>query len=109
MVNDKQIKGKALNLAEHVEYSEDSVVSKTVVEKDSGTLTLFAFDAGQGLSEHTSPFDATVYILDGEATLVVGGEEMQAKEGEMVIMPADIPHNVRAESPFKMLLIMIRQ
>ena len=102
------IKGQAVELAGHVSYADDSIVSKTLLDKKTGTLTLFAFDTGQGLSEHTSPYDATVYVLDGEATLSIAGRPVKAKAGEMVIMPADIPHDVRAEQRFKMLLIMIR-
>ncbi len=101
-------KGKPMDLANSIEYADGSVVSKTLFNKKTGTLTLFAFDAGQGLSEHTSPYDATVYILDGEAKLIIDGKPITAKAGEMVIMPADIPHDVQAESRFKMLLIMIR-
>lgn len=104
----EEFKGVPIDLANSVEYSDDSVVSKTLFNKKTGTLTLFAFDAGQGLSEHTSPFDATVYILDGEAKLIIGGKEVTASTGEMVIMPANIPHDVQAEKRFKMLLIMIR-
>lgn len=104
----KEIKGKAFALAEAVEYAEGGIVSKTLLDKSSGTLTLFAFDAGQGLSEHTSPYDATVHILDGRARLIIGGETVDAKAGELVIMPANVPHDVRAEERFKMLLIMIR-
>ena len=89
-------------------YSVGSVVSKTLLNMKTGTLTLFAFDEGQSLSEHTSPYDATVHILDGQATLMIGGEKVTASAGEMVIMPADIPHDVQAEQRFKMLLIMIR-
>jgi len=108
MKDSDQFKGKPLELAGLVDYSDDAVVSKTLFSKKTGTLTLFAFDAGQGLSEHTSPYDATVYILDGEAKLLISGEEVRASAGEMVIMPANIPHDVQAESRFKMLLIMIR-
>ena len=111
MTDEKQtdkLKGKPLALAGSVEYAEDSIVSKTLLDKKSGTLTLFAFDKGQGLSEHTSPYDATVYILDGEARLIIGGETVRASAGEMVIMPATVPHDVQAEQRFKMLLIMIR-
>ena len=103
-----EYKGKAIDLAGAVDYATGSIVSKTLADKKTGTLTLFAFDAGQGLSEHTSPFDATVLILDGEANLTIGGETVTAKQGELVIMPAGIPHDVRAEQRFKMLLIMIR-
>jgi len=101
-------KGTPIALAGAVEYADGSVVSKTLLNKKTGTLTLFAFDEGQSLSEHTSPYDATVCILDGEATLMIGGEEVKAATGEMVIMPANIPHDVRALSRFKMLLIMIK-
>ena len=104
----ENLKGRTIDLATSVEYSDGSVVSKTLLDKKTGTLTLFAFDAGQGLSEHTAPFDATVQILDGEAELTIGGEPVIAKTGQLVIMPAGIPHSVRAEQRFKMLLIMIR-
>ncbi len=108
MKDRSEYKGKPLNLAEEINYSDGSVVSKTLSSKKTGTLTLFAFDSGQGLSEHTSPFDATVYILDGEAKLTIDGKDLSAKTGEMVIMPANTPHDVQAETRFKMLLIMIR-
>ncbi|OVE74754.1 cupin [bacterium E08(2017)] len=101
--------GKALDLSESIAYAEGAVVSKTLLNKKAGTLTLFAFDKGQSLSEHTSPYDATVHVVDGEATLMIGGEEKKAKAGEMVIMPANIPHDVQARERFKMLLIMIRE
>jgi len=101
-------KGLPLHLAQEVAYAEGAIVSKTLLDKKTGTLTLFAFDAGQGLSEHTSPYDATVHVLDGEATLHIGGETVQVPAGQMVIMPANVPHDVRAEQRFKMLLIMIR-
>ncbi len=101
-------KSKSVDLAAAIDYSEGSIVSKTLIDKKTGTLTLFAFGEGQGLSEHTAPFDATVFILDGEAGLTIGGKDVSAKTGEMVIMPADVPHAVRAVTPFKMLLIMIR-
>ena len=101
-------KGVAISLADSVEYASGSVVSKTMLDKKTGTLTLFAFDAGQGLSEHTAPYDATVCILDGTAKLTVDGKPLTVKTGEMVIMPANIPHDVQAEERFKMLLIMIR-
>ncbi|MDP6630857.1 MAG: cupin domain-containing protein [Kiritimatiellia bacterium] len=100
--------GVAMDLAESVDYSSGSIVSKTLLNKKTGTLTLFAFDAGQGLSEHTSPFDATVYILDGEGTVTIDGEIKKVQTGQMMIMPANIPHDVQAEERFKMLLIMIR-
>ena len=104
----EEYKGKPMDLANQIDYANGSVVSKTLLNKKAGTLTLFAFDAGQGLSEHTSPYDATVYILDGEAKLTIDSKEVRAKAGEMVIMPANVPHDVQAEKQFKMLLIMIR-
>ena len=100
---------QAIGLAAHVSYGDDSVVSRTLIDKQAGTLTLFAFDAGQGLSEHTAPFDATVQVLDGEGEFIIGGKSVIAHPGELVIMPAGIPHSVRANQRFKMLLIMIRQ
>jgi quercetin dioxygenase-like cupin family protein len=100
--------GKAVSLAGLVEYQSGAVVSREVVEKPTGTVTLFAFDAGQGLSEHTAPFDALVCLLDGEAEITIGGKPVKAKIGEMVVMPANVPHAVRAVKRFKMLLVMIR-
>ena len=104
----EEYKGTPLELSAQIDYANGSVVSKTLLNKKTGTLTLFAFDAGQGLSEHTSPYDATIYILDGEAKLTIGGKDLPAKTGEMVIIPANTPHDVQAEQRFKMLLIMIR-
>lgn len=101
-------KGRAIPLATGVDYGDGAVVSKTLLDKKTGTLTLFAFDKGQGLSEHTAPFDATVQILDGTAELTVGGTANLVKTGELFIMPANVPHSVRAVERFKMLLIMIR-
>jgi quercetin dioxygenase-like cupin family protein len=97
-----------IELAGGVEVAPGSVVSKTILDKKTGTLTLFAFDKGQGLSEHTSPYDATVQIVEGEADLVVGGMPNRVKAGQLFIMPANVPHSVRAVERFKMLLIMIR-
>lgn len=108
MSNVDDYKGKAIELATGVEYSAGSVVSKTILDKKTGTLTLFAFDKGQGLSEHTSPYDATVLIVDGVAQLTVGGTAHEVKTGQLFIMPASVPHSVRALERFKMLLIMIR-
>ena len=108
MTKEGLTKGVAINLASHVEYADGSVVSKTLLDKKTGTLTLFSFDAGQGLSEHTSPYDATVQILDGEAELVIGGQSVRVKAGELCVMPAGVPHSVRASQRFKMLLVMIR-
>ena len=96
------------DLKDAIDYAQGSVISRTLVDKKAGTLTLFSFDAGQGLSEHTAPFDAVVQILDGEAELTVGSKVINAGAGELVIMPAAVPHAVRAVKRFKMLLIMIR-
>ncbi len=101
-------KGIAIRLADHVAYAEGGVVSKTLLDRKVGTLTLFSFDVGQGLSEHTAPFDASVEILEGEALLTIGGQEVRAQAGDLVVMPAHVPHALRAEQRFKMLLIMIR-
>ena len=92
-----------------VDYQSGSVVSKELVRGEAGTVTLFAFDQGQGLSEHTAPFDALVYIVDGEVEVTISGKAVQLKNGEMVIMPANKPHALKATKRFKMLLTMIRQ
>ncbi|MBI3985994.1 MAG: cupin domain-containing protein [Lentisphaerae bacterium] len=102
------LKAKAIPLAGHIKYSGKSIVSKTLVDRKAGTLTLFAFDAGQGLSEHTAPYDAVVEIIEGEAELIIAGKTVKAGAGDLVIMPAKVPHAVRAVKRFKMLLIMIR-
>ena len=99
---------KALTLKEHVQYADDSIVSKTIIDKKTGTVTLFAFDKGQKLSEHTAPFDALVYSVEGEAELIIRGETVLVSEGQIAIMPADVPHAVNANKRFKMLLTMIR-
>jgi quercetin dioxygenase-like cupin family protein len=109
MKNCDEFKGIPIAVESAVAYADGSVVSKTILDKPAGTLTFFSFDAGQGLSEHTSPYDATVQILDGEATIIIGGKPVIVKQGELIIMPANIPHELRAETPFKMLLIMIRE
>jgi quercetin dioxygenase-like cupin family protein len=96
------------NLAELVAYQEGAVVSRTLIDKKTGTVTLFAFDEGQRLSEHTAPFDATVHVLDGEAEIVVSGKPFRLQAGEIVILPANQPHALSAVKKFKMLLIMIR-
>ncbi|HNW36565.1 MAG TPA: cupin domain-containing protein [Candidatus Ozemobacteraceae bacterium] len=98
----------AVSLAGFVEYASGSVVSKTLVDKKAGTVTLFSFDQGQGLSEHAAPFDAIVQIIDGEAVITIDGTPHMVKAGEMILMPANHPHSLRAESRFKMLLTMIR-
>lgn len=97
-----------LKLENLVSYQKHSVVSKQILHKKAGTLTLFAFDKGEGLSEHTAPYDASVLILDGKATITLGGKPHKVKKSEMIIMPAGIPHSLKAVEPFKMLLIMIK-
>jgi len=99
---------EALNLADQVEYAEGSVVSRTILQKQVGTLTLFAFDLGQGLSEHSAPYDALVQILDGEVEITIGGKPIRARAGQTVLMPANVPHALQSISRFKMLLTMIR-
>ena len=96
-------------LADLVNYQDGSVVSKEIIKKESGTVTLFAFDKGQGLSEHTAPFDALVNVLDGQAEVKISGEPFIVKEGEMIIMPANKPHSVQAKERFKMLLVLIKE
>jgi quercetin dioxygenase-like cupin family protein len=100
--------GKALTLSELVSYQDGSVVSKTLIDKKIGTLTMFSFGAGQGLSEHTAPFDAVVQVVDGEAEVIIDGAAQTVSAGQMIIMPANIPHELKAVKPFKMLLTMIR-
>jgi len=104
----EELLAKAVNLAGLVEYQAGSVVSREVLTKPTGTVTVFAFDAGQGLSEHTAPFDALVYLLDGEAEITIAGKAIGARQGDMVIMPANRPHALMAVRRFKMLLVMIR-
>ncbi|MDA8126042.1 MAG: cupin domain-containing protein [Deltaproteobacteria bacterium] len=99
---------QAANMKGLVAYQEGAVVSKEIIKKATGTVTLFAFDKGQGLSEHTAPFDALVQVLDGEAEIVLGGEPHLVKEGEMLIMPGGKPHALKAVQRFKMMLVMIR-
>lgn len=96
------------SLAELVEYQAGSVVSRTVLKKPTGTVTAFAFDTGEGLSEHTTPFDALVQVIEGEAQISVAGEHFSLEAGEAAILPADAPHALKAVQRFKMLLTMIR-
>ncbi len=105
---EEKLEGHAVGLADLVDYQTDSVVSRMLINKKTGTVTLFAFDKGQGLSEHTAPFEALVFLLDGEAEIVISGKPLRAKEGEMVIMPANQPHSLKAVKRFKMILVMIR-
>ncbi len=101
--------GKVLNMKDMVSYQSGSVVSRTVIDKDVGTVTVFAFEAGQGLSEHTAPFDALVQVIDGTADITIEGNLHQVSDGEMIIMPANKPHALKASEQFKMILVMIRK
>jgi quercetin dioxygenase-like cupin family protein len=98
----------AQNLSNLVEYAADSIVSKTILDKSEGTITLFAFDKGQKLSEHTAPYDAVIQVIEGKSEIRIDNKDHEVSEGEIIIMPADIPHAVAADENFKMLLIMIR-
>jgi quercetin dioxygenase-like cupin family protein len=91
-----------------IDYAADSIVSKTILDKPVGTITLFAFDEGQKLSEHTAPYDAVVQVIDGRGQLTIGGKPVTVAAGQIVIMPGNVPHSVTAEERFKMLLTMIR-
>jgi quercetin dioxygenase-like cupin family protein len=99
---------QAANLSSLIDYQTGSVVSRTIIDKTAGTVTVFAFDPGEGLSEHTAPYDALVYILDGEAEVTISGNLIKLKKGELTIMPANEPHALSAITKFKMLLVMIR-
>jgi len=101
--------GVARPAAGLAEYQEGSVVSRAVIDRKTATVTVFAFDAGEGLSEHTAPFDALVHVIDGKAEITISGEPIEVGAGEMMIMPAGKPHSLRAVERFKMVLIMIRQ
>ena len=115
-MNDKKNKSSVLEsclakpavLAELIDYATDSIVSKTIIDKSVGTITLFAFDRGQKLSEHTAPYDAVVHVIDGSAVLTIGGASITVCAGQLIVMPANVPHEVVANEKFKMLLIMIR-
>jgi quercetin dioxygenase-like cupin family protein len=104
----KALMAQAAALASLIDYQDGSVVSRTIIEKTAGTVTLFAFDEGEGLSEHTAPYDALVYVFDGEANITISGKPVRVKKGEMTIMPANEPHALKAVKKFKMLLVMVR-
>lgn len=94
---------------EMVQYQDGAIVSRTLVKKAAGTVTLFAFDKGESLSEHTSPYEALVLVLDGAGQITVGGEAHQVLAGQTITLPAGVPHALKAEHPFKMMLVMIRE
>jgi quercetin dioxygenase-like cupin family protein len=99
---------QVMKLADMVDYQDSSVVSRTLIDKKTGTITLFSFAEGQGLSEHTAPFDAMVYLLDGNAEITISGKSFHLMTGEMIIMPAGKPHALKAIKQFKMMLVMVR-
>ena len=102
------ILAESAEMATLVDYQGGTVVSRTIIERNTGTVTLFAFDKEQGLSEHTTPFDALVYIIDGESEITISGRSTRMKAGEVVIMPANKPHALKAVERFKMMLVMIK-
>ncbi|MHB8896499.1 MAG: cupin domain-containing protein [Candidatus Geothermincolia bacterium] len=107
--NIASLKGEVLDLAALVAYQEGSVVSREVMRGKAGTVTVFAFDAGEGLSEHTAPFDALVQVMDGSAEISIGGDSHMVDESQSIIMPAGVPHSLHAPVRFKMLLTLIRE
>jgi quercetin dioxygenase-like cupin family protein len=105
----EDLKARAIGLASLIQYQDGAIVSREVVSQPTGTVTAFAFDEGEQLSEHTAPFDAMAIDLDGEADITIGGKVNRVKPGEMIIMPAAIPHALQAVTRFKMLLVMIKK
>ena len=105
----EELRGKVLNLKDLVAYQEGSIASRMIINKKAGSITIFSFDEGEGLSEHTAPFDAVVTILDGACEVWVSGESHQMKEGDTIIFPANAPHALSAETRFKMMLVMVKE
>lgn len=104
----EELTGKALKTVDLIEYQEGAVVSREIIRKETGTVTIFAFDKGEGLSEHTAPFDAMVQVVDGKAEIIIAGKSNILGAGEMIIMPAGVPHALNALERFKMVLTMIK-
>jgi quercetin dioxygenase-like cupin family protein len=104
----ENITSTVFNLIDMAEYQTGAVVSRTIIKKPTGTVTVFAFDKDQALSEHTAPFDAMVQVLDGEAEIIIGQKSFMLKTGELIIMPANEPHAVKASQRFKMMLVMMK-
>jgi quercetin dioxygenase-like cupin family protein len=102
------LKGDKMQLNKMIDYQKGAVVSRTIVKKNTGTVTLFSFAKGQGLSEHTAPFEALVYLVDGEAEITIAGKPQKAVTGDLVVLPANRPHALKAVKKFKMMLIMIK-
>lgn len=103
-----ELKAKPFNINDLIDYQDDAVVSREIIRKETGTVTIFAFDKGEGLSEHTAPFDAMVQIIDGTAEIIISGQKNVVDNGEMIIMPGNVPHALNAIERFKMVLTMIR-
>jgi quercetin dioxygenase-like cupin family protein len=103
-----ELKAKVIKVEDLIDYQEASVVSREIIRKETGTVTIFAFDKGEGLSEHTAPFDAMVQVVDGKAEIILSGHKNVVNQGEMIIMPANDPHALNALERFKMVLTMIR-
>lgn len=102
------LKGQPHNVLDLVGYQAGSIVSREIISQKTGTVTIFAFDEGQGLSEHTAPFDALAYVIDGETDITISGQSHLLTRGQMIIMPANKPHSLKALKKFKMILVMIR-
>jgi len=109
MAENAKLVAQPASLNSLIDYQEGSVVSRTIIDKKAGTVTIFAFDKGEGLSEHTTPYDALVYIIDGETEVTISGKPIRLKKGELTIMPANEPHALSAVTKFKMLLVMIKK
>jgi len=101
-------KTKVSKLEDLIDYQPGSVVSRTLIDKKTGTVTLFGFDENQGLSEHTAPYDALVYVIGGEVEITISGKPFRLKKGEMIVLPVNEPHSLTAKTKFKMLLTMIK-
>jgi quercetin dioxygenase-like cupin family protein len=109
MENNEFSKAEVFSFSKSVDYAPNAIVSKTVLKKSSGNISLFAFDKGEGLSEHTAPFDALVQVIDGKAEICIGGNPLVVESGQSVIMPANVSHALKALEPFKMILIMMKE
>jgi len=108
MIDQDLVTAEVKSLVDMLQYQDGSIVSRVLLKNQGGTVTLFAFDVGEGLSEHTAPFDALVVVTDGEADIEIAGESFQVKQGETIVLPANLPHAVKATAKFKMMLIMLR-
>jgi quercetin dioxygenase-like cupin family protein len=109
MEKNEFVKGEVFSFADSVDYTSGAIVSKTVLKKESGNISLFAFDKGEALSEHTAPFDAMIQVVDGKGQVIIGGKPFELTAGNSIIMPANIPHAVKAIEKFKMILTMIKK